>query len=91
MRPGDRVEVIGIYRTQGQKLKRNRNNLKSVFNTYIDLISFTLIEEDKFRSMLGDKNTVFSDEDKRKFAEIADQDTVIDDLVSSFAPSIYGH
>lgn len=61
MRPGDRVEVIGIYRTQGQKLKRNRNNLKSVFNTYIDLISFTLIEEDKFRSMLGDKNTVFSD------------------------------
>lgn len=61
MRPGDRVEVIGIYRTQGQKVKRNRNNLKSVFNTYIDLVSFTVIEEDKFRSMLGDKNTVFSD------------------------------
>jgi DNA replication licensing factor MCM4 len=26
-----------------------------------------------------------------KFAEMADQSSVIDDLVSSFAPSIYGH
>jgi DNA replicative helicase MCM subunit Mcm2 (Cdc46/Mcm family) len=40
---------------------------------------------------LGDKNTVFSDEEKRKFMEIADQESVIDDLVMSFAPSIYGH
>jgi DNA replication licensing factor MCM4 len=44
MRPGDRVEVIGIYRTQGQKVKRNRNSLKAVFNTYIDLISFSVIQ-----------------------------------------------
>lgn len=44
MRPGDRVELIGIYRTQGQKVKRNRNTLKSVFNTYIDLISFSIIQ-----------------------------------------------
>lgn len=62
MRPGDRVEVIGIYRTQGQKVKRNRNSLKSVFNTYIDLISFSVIQEDRYKAALGDKNTVFSDE-----------------------------
>lgn len=91
MRPGDRVEVIGIYRTQGQRVKRNRNSLKAVFNTYIDLISFTVLEEDRYRAVLGDKNTVFSDDEKRKFMEIANQDTVIEDLVHSFAPSIYGH
>jgi DNA replicative helicase MCM subunit Mcm2 (Cdc46/Mcm family) len=62
MRPGDRVEVIGIYRTQGQKVKRNKNSLKAVFNTYIDLISFSVMEEDRYRAVLGDKNTVFSDE-----------------------------
>lgn len=67
MRPGDRVEVVGIYRTQGQKVKRHQNSLKSVFNTYIDLISVTVIEEDRYRSVLGDKNTVFSDEEIRKF------------------------
>ena len=44
MRPGDRVEIVGIYRAQGQKLKRNQNGIKSVFNTYVDLISFTIIE-----------------------------------------------
>lgn len=91
MRPGDRVEVIGIYRTQGQKVKRNRNSLKAVFNTYIDLISFSVIQEERYKNALGDKNTVFSDDDKKMFLEIADQDTVVDDLVSSFAPSIYGH
>lgn len=67
MRPGDRVEVIGIYRTQGQKVKRNRNNLKSVFNVYVDLISCSVIQEERYKAALGDKNTVFSDDDKRKF------------------------
>ena len=91
MRPGDRVEVVGIYRAQGQKLKRNKNALKSVFNTYVDLISFRVIQEDRFQAAMGDKTTLFSNSDKRKFMEIADENTVIDDLVSSFAPSIYGH
>ena len=59
--------MIGIYRTQGQKVKRNRNTLKSVFNTYIDLISLSIIQEDRYRAALGDKNTIFSDDDKRKF------------------------
>lgn len=91
MRPGDRVELIGIYRTQGQKVKRNRNNLKSVFNIYIDLISYSIIQEDRFKAMVGDKASFFSDDEKTKFYEIANQETVIDDLVNSFAPSIYGN
>jgi hypothetical protein len=59
--------VIGIYRTQGQKVKRNQNSLKSVFNTYIDLISYSVIQEERFKSTLGDKNTIFSDDEKNKF------------------------
>ena len=44
MRPGDRVEIVGIYRALGKKLKRNQNSIKSVFDTYVDLISFTVME-----------------------------------------------
>ena len=59
--------MIGIYRTQGQKVKRNQNSLKSIFNTYIDLISYSVIQEERFKSTLGDKNTIFSDDEKNKF------------------------
>ena len=62
MRPGDRVEVVGIYRAQGVKVKKSRNNLKSVFNTYVDLISFNVIEDNRYKAVLGDENTVFSDD-----------------------------
>ena len=64
MRPGDRVEVVGIYKTQGQKVKKNRNALKAVFNTYVDLISFRVIQEDRFQAAMGDQSTIFSDGDK---------------------------
>jgi DNA replication licensing factor MCM4 len=43
-RPGDRVEVIGIYRAHPLRIDRGKNNLLSVFDTYIDLISFNLLE-----------------------------------------------
>lgn len=44
IRPGDRVEVVGIYRAQSAKIQRSKANVKSVFNTYIDLISFRILE-----------------------------------------------
>lgn len=34
---------------------------------------------------------IYNDNDKNKFREMADSPTVINDLVRSFAPSIYGH
>ena len=50
MRPGDRVEVVGIFRAQPVKVQRVKTNVKSVFNTYIDLISFRVLEENRYRS-----------------------------------------
>jgi hypothetical protein len=34
---------VGIYRAQSTKVQRIKSNLKSVFNTYIDLISFRIL------------------------------------------------
>ena len=89
IRPGDRVEIVGIYRAQSVKVQRIKSNLKSVFNTYIDLISFRILEENRFKAEQG--HAVFNDDEKNEFMRMASRETIISDLVNSFAPSIYGH
>lgn len=89
IRPGDRVEVVGIYRAQSVKVQRIKTNVKSVFNTYIDLISFRILEENRFKSEHG--QLYFNDDEKYEFDRMSRRDTIINDLVDSFAPSIYGH
>lgn len=47
-RPGDRVELIGIYRAQATKVDRHKGTLRTVFNTYLDLVSFSLMNENRY-------------------------------------------
>lgn len=47
-RPGDRLEMVGILRVQSVKVDRHKGTLRTVFNTYLDLISFSLIDEHRF-------------------------------------------
>ncbi len=44
MRPGDRVEIVGLYRCQPRKLMRTRSTLESIFYTFTDIISFRILE-----------------------------------------------
>ena len=47
-RPGDRVQAIGIYRACPVRTEPNgpaANRMKNVFNTYLDLISTTPLQE----------------------------------------------
>ena len=67
MRPGDRVEIIGIYRSQQKKMNRGKLDLEAVYHTYCDLISFNVIEENKFKTSLVDYRTIFDDDDKEMF------------------------
>jgi len=43
MRPGDRVEVVGIYRSQQKKVSSGLSALHTQFSTYTDLISYRII------------------------------------------------
>lgn len=49
MKPGDRVEVVAIYRAQPIRVQRARRAIKSVFNTYVDLISSKVLEDDRYK------------------------------------------
>lgn len=67
VRPGDRVEITGIYKAMGVRVNTNKRTLKNVYRTYIDV--FTYIKSDKKRFELGDQgleegkeNVVMKDE-----------------------------
>jgi hypothetical protein len=44
---------VGIYRANAVKLDRAKFNVRTVFNTYIDLLSYNLLEEGKSRIREG--------------------------------------
>lgn len=58
-RPGDRLEIVGIYRAQAAKVDRYKGTLRSLFNTYMDIISCSVLNEHRFGL---EKTSSFSDE-----------------------------
>lgn len=44
LRPGDRVDIVGIYRVNASKLKQNFTGVRSIYNSFLDMISFGKIE-----------------------------------------------
>ena len=38
-KPGDKIEITGIYRAQGLRASTNKRILRSVFKTYVDVVS----------------------------------------------------
>ena len=69
VRPGDRVELIGIYRAQPFRSDRYKGTFHTVFNTYLDLISFNLLSENRY-SM--ESKAVFTDSEKQNFLRFAE-------------------
>jgi len=40
VKPGDRIEVIGIYKAMGVRVDSAKRTLKNVYRTYIDVINY---------------------------------------------------
>lgn len=91
MRPGDRVEIVGIYRAQPVRMQRSRRTIRSIFNTYVDLISSKIIKDNRYTNTIGDEKIAFNDDQRREFFRMAQQPNIVDELVKSFAPSIFGN
>jgi len=91
VRPGDRVEVTGIFRAQPMRVTANQRILRSVFNTYLDVISFNLTFKQRFMNADEDieQSEYFSEETKNQILELASQENIYQLLVDSIAPSIW--
>ena len=64
-KPGDEIQVIGIYRAEAMRVQRNRTKLNSVFRSYIDVIS---VVYDKKNKVVIDNETM-EEKDKNLFTE----------------------
>ena len=81
-RPGEEVEVTGIYMHSQQTLSR-KNNGFPVFST--------VIEANSVQKRQGSAGTFLSDEDKRKIRDLGNDPQIGERIIRSIAPSIYGH
>jgi len=50
VKPGDRVEVIGIYKAMGVRVDASKRTLKNVYRTYIDVINYVKNDKKRFNT-----------------------------------------
>ncbi|KAK7744839.1 MCM DNA helicase complex subunit [Diatrype stigma] len=85
MKPGDRVQLVGIYRTLGN---RNTNNNSALFKTIILANNVVLLSS---KASGGIATATITDTDIRNINKIAKKKNLFELLSQSLAPSIYGH
>ncbi|KAH7133450.1 MCM2/3/5 family-domain-containing protein [Dactylonectria macrodidyma] len=85
VKPGDRVQLVGIYRTLGN---RNTNHNSALFKTMILANNVVLLSS---KSGGGIATATITDTDIRNINKVAKKRNLLDLLSQSLAPSIYGH
>ena len=89
IKPGDRVEVVGIFRAQGMRINPRQRVTRSIFRTYVDVVSFEKSKNKQF-NLIEDGNEVeISDEMRREIEKLSKNPDIYNLLVDSLAPSIW--
>ena len=57
VKPGDRVEAVGIYKAMGVRVNPAMRIYKNVYRTYIDVINFVRSDKKRFNVNMEEKNT----------------------------------
>lgn len=85
VKPGDRVQIVGIFRTLGN---RNTNHNSALFKTIILANNIALLSS---KSGGGVATATITDTDIRNINKVAKKRNLLELLSQSLAPSIYGH
>ncbi|KAK4450026.1 hypothetical protein QBC34DRAFT_403543 [Podospora aff. communis PSN243] len=85
VKPGDRVQLVGIFRTLGN---RNTNHNSALFKTVLIANNIVLLAS---KSGGGVATATITDTDIRNINKIAKKPKLFELLSQSLAPSIYGH
>lgn len=48
VRPGDRVEITGIYKAMGVRVNSNKRVLKNIYRTYVDVMNYVKADKSSF-------------------------------------------
>ncbi|KAK9942685.1 hypothetical protein M0R45_008338 [Rubus argutus] len=98
-KPGDRVEVTGIYRAMSVRVGPTQRTVKSLFKTYIDCLHIKKSDKSRMlaeeqteveNSLGGNSDEILFDEKKvEQLKELAKQPDIYDRLTRSLAPNIW--
>eukprot|EP00055_Hartaetosiga_balthica_P011307 m.50870 g.50870 ORF g.50870 m.50870 type:complete len:903 (+) comp7538_c0_seq1:90-2798(+) len=83
VKPGDEIDVTGIYRNNFDKALNSRHG----FPIFATVIEANYIEKKADKYSTDD----LTDEDKRTILRFAEDPAIGDKIIQSIAPSIYGH
>ena len=92
VRPGDRVEVTGVYRAQPKRVNPKISKVKSIYKTYVDVIHFRVLNAGSSRERLNPDNAAnIADENSKLDAmqRLSQMPDVYDRLTKALAPSIW--
>ncbi|CAK7271218.1 MCM DNA helicase complex subunit [Sporothrix epigloea] len=85
VKPGDRVQIVGIFRTLGN---RNTNHSSALFKTLLLANNVVLLSS---KAGGGISTVEITDTDLRNINKIAKKKNLFELLSQSLAPSIFGH
>eukprot|EP01080_Neovahlkampfia_damariscottae_P012116 gene12116-5608_t len=102
VKPGDRIDVTGIYRAVGKRLNPKNRSISTIFRNYIDVIHFkktgmrlTDLEEDEnitdesSYSLESNDKIKISPEDEEKIKNFSRHPDLYEKLTNALAPSIF--
>jgi len=104
VRPGDRVEVTGLFRAQARRVNPKITRLKSVYRTYVDVIHFRRMtagssnaaressEKEGGKVQYEDPHAItgkFSEERIAQLEELSRSPDIYEKLTKALAPSIW--
>jgi len=88
VKPGDKLDCIGIYRALGMRMFARKRVIKAVFRTHMDVISFDKTSKDHM-SMEKNPEEDFNQETKAKLINLSTDPQIYEKLVKALAPSIW--
>ncbi|EGW34288.1 uncharacterized protein SPAPADRAFT_148936 [Spathaspora passalidarum NRRL Y-27907] len=90
-KPGEDIEVVGIYKNNYD----GNLNAKNGFPVFATIIEANSIKRRETSAFMGgiDSNlvTLWTEEEEREFRKLSHEKGIIEKIISSMAPSIYGH
>ena len=94
VKPGDKVEVTGIYRAFPLRISASRSTVRDVFSTFIDVLHYRRKTDERYSVDEDDSNeTQHVEEERRReearLIELSRDEKIYEKLTASIAPSIW--
>lgn len=88
-KPGEEVDIVGIYKNNYD----GRLNAKNGFPVFATVIEANSIKRKETSSVFNSDTgqSAWVEEDEREFRRLSRERGIIDKIIASMAPSIYGH